>query len=97
MTFAFLESVITEIGKELIVGFTIDNSRRTLRKTIDGVVQTFDERFTLDAATEALIVLDADPTGVEFKTYTHAENIQAIITVTTAEDVGKLDKRYAVG
>jgi hypothetical protein len=97
MTFALLETTIATIGKDKIVGFAMDNNRRAVRRERAGVTESFDARFALDPALECLVLLDKDPTGIEFKTYTHVENIQGIFAVEDPALAGALDKRYCIG
>jgi hypothetical protein len=97
MTYALLVTSINTIGKDKIVGFAMDNNRRAVRRERDNIVESFDDRFTLDPALECLVLLDRDPAGIPFKTYTHVENIQGIFAVEDPLHAGALDKRYCIG
>ena len=99
MTYAQVLAYIAAIGKDNIVAFIIDNNRRAVRRRLaDGTtIEPFDTRFELDPVLEALVVLDTDIMGVEFKTYTPVDHVQTIVAVVNPADAARLDKRYSIG
>lgn len=107
MTYAELNAYVTTIGKEKIFGFNFDNSRRVHRKLKPDpsdptgkkkMIQTFDERFTLNAALEAIVVSERDVyTDIYVHNYIPIETVQGLYVLDNPEDMIKIDPRYCLG
>jgi hypothetical protein len=97
MFYAQLMAIIADVGKENVIGFTFDTSKRVHRRKINGVFETFDERFVISEALNCLIVKEIDLYGVEVTIHLPIPQIISVFSVNNPDDIRKVDFRYMLG
>jgi hypothetical protein len=102
MDLAMLNTYIATIGKDKILGFNFDNSRRVARRLLTnnlGVqyIEAFDDRFTINVALEAIIIREPDIYGVDVLNYIPIEGIQGVYAVDDPAHIAEVDVRYSLG
>ena len=97
MDYAQLMAIIADVGKENVIGFTFDTSKRVHRRKIDGVFETFDERFIISETLNCLIVKEPDLYGVEVTLHLPIPQIITVFSIDNPADIGKIDFRYMLG
>jgi hypothetical protein len=95
----WLNNMITAYGKDHILGFSFDNSRRVYRRVnyTAHTAESFDDRFTINTTLESIEILEPDTDGKSIKHIIPIQYIQTVFVLTNPEDIFTLNMRYSLG